>query len=224
MQVGPLHGSLVGVARGTAAFQDGGGHMALGFTRKGRIINARDAALRGPDSRFLSETQIRRLREQGVVDALELPVVTTLVGYACMVKDADAIKALRFNVDLNDSTPEGFSPIHIATIMADRLAIWLLLDAGADADTKDAQGNTALHLAVKHRYRRENGIPEELVRRGASPWALDASGRTPLEALVHERDRLFPQGSASPSTAHESHHLISRDIEDFGRLVHSGAN
>lgn len=196
--------------------------MALGITRKGRIINARDAALSGPDSRFLSQTQIRRLRERGVVDALGLPVVTTLLGYACMVKDADAIKALRFNVDLNDTTPEGFAPIHIATIMADRLAVWLLMEAGANADTRDAQGNTALHLAVRYRYRRDEKLPEELVRRGASPWARDARGRTPLEAMIQERERLFPQGSASPSRAHETHYLMSRDIEDFRQLIHEG--
>ena len=61
--------------------------------------------------------------------------------------------------------------------VGDRDAIRLLLAQGADINEKDANGDTALHLAVSRDYR---VVVKHLVNAGADVNAVNGAGVTPL--------------------------------------------
>ena len=58
----------------------------------------------------------------------------------------------------------------------------LLVDAGADVNTKAGEGYTALHVAAE---RGDLEMAEFLVAKGANPNAATTSKRTPLHEAVH---------------------------------------
>jgi ankyrin repeat protein len=61
-----------------------------------------------------------------------------------------------------------------------------LLKKGADANAKDAMGNSALDLALTRRY--NTAIMDELLRYGAKPDIKDAEGNTPLARALNNDD------------------------------------
>ncbi len=64
---------------------------------------------------------------------------------------------------------------------ADRDVIDFLVKQGASLDSRDAQNNTALHLAILNGHR---VIAKYLVQKGADIDATDNSGRTPLQLAI----------------------------------------
>ncbi len=77
------------------------------------------------------------------------------------------------------ATAGGRRPLHLAADVSCRRIARMLLDAGADVDARDADGETALSLATRHRYAHK--LVELLLDRGADPHVRTRDGRTPLD-------------------------------------------
>jgi ankyrin repeat protein len=76
-------------------------------------------------------------------------------------------------------------PLHFAAYYgASPNYLGLLLDHGAEINSGDGRGVTALHLAARGWDARKVGL---LIKRGANVNAVDSLGRTPLDMAIECR-------------------------------------
>jgi ankyrin repeat protein len=75
----------------------------------------------------------------------------------------------------NSRTAIGETPLQIAAIRGDTLAVAALIDAGADIDARGEHGYTALHEAVEQRQAAAVSL---LLSRGASATIVNDDGHT----------------------------------------------
>lgn len=87
------------------------------------------------------------------------------------------------NVNPRDS--EGNTPL-MAAARSTNMSVQLLLDAGAEVNTTNALGQTALHVAANAGYAE---ILRTLIEAGANTGAVDHEGRTAIDLITHERLR-----------------------------------
>jgi ankyrin repeat protein len=64
--------------------------------------------------------------------------------------------------------------------------VWMVLNHGADVNTRDKRHRTALHHAIKTH---SLVVIEALIRHGADVNVSDFQGITPLTLAVKEKDR-----------------------------------
>ena len=91
----------------------------------------------------------------------------------------------------------GRTPDQTVTERLVRECVTLAVDGGADMDSTDSSGNTALHRAAA---RRLNSVVEFLVERGATLDVKNEKGQTPLAMASADRFGQAPSG-ADNSTA-----------------------
>ena len=86
------------------------------------------------------------------------------------------------NVPLSETDGEHSTPLHWACFAGSDTAIYYLLAWGADVNSRDNLGNTALHLAIKSadNFPNTRAIKELLIK-GANRLAKDNLGKTPLD-------------------------------------------
>ena len=89
---------------------------------------------------------------------------------------------LDHQADVHRRDANGWTALHYA-VGAGRVAVLLLLKAGADLDAAAGDGTTPLHEAVR---RMNIGSVTALCRFGADRAAVDHQGRTPAELLTDE--------------------------------------
>ena len=80
-------------------------------------------------------------------------------------------------VDVNQSHPEGLTPLHRAASMEHSDVVQVLIDAGADVEPKDSEGGTPLHCACEVG---ELDIVQMLVKAGADLCVVDDDSTTCL--------------------------------------------
>lgn len=85
-------------------------------------------------------------------------------------------------VNLDAPNSEGRSPLLAAIHRGLWKALYVLLEAGADPNVRDPDGQTALHLVVDGPFADPEPIAA-LLKAGADPQLRDAQGRTPLERI-----------------------------------------
>lgn len=93
-----------------------------------------------------------------------------------------------------DGRPEfaGRTPLHHAAQLGDTRSMGILLAAGADPNTPDAQGNTPLHLvATNPRLRHPEFVARRLIDAGARLDLRNARERTPLQELEADHHRVL---------------------------------
>lgn len=73
------------------------------------------------------------------------------------------------------------SPLHLAVLHSKFDEAKSLLQAGADVEARDSNGETPLHYAAEHDFIH---LLELLLHRGADPYAVDKLGDTPLHAAA----------------------------------------
>lgn len=93
----------------------------------------------------------------------------------------------------------GVAPLHRAVRNRCSAAVTALVDNGADPRLRNKGGSTALHLAVQNTgksnsgsdaaYEEQRRIIAELLRHGAGPADVDASGKTVAAAATSDRIR-----------------------------------
>jgi len=92
------------------------------------------------------------------------------------VKSAIAVGA---NVD--DISPSGHAPLHLAVWSNNAEIVKLLLDHNVDINQEDERGRTVLHIAATAGY---SGIVQLLLAHGADVHAEDGNGYTPLHGVA----------------------------------------
>ena len=134
-------------------------------------------------------------------------------------KDGNAVTAL-----LDKGSPSlintrdlssGDSALHIATTRRDLTWMQFLMAKGANVNTPNAKGETALVVAVNLGF--NEGV-ELLVGSGAAVDARNRTGETPLITAVHNRNvglmRLLLKAGADPDRADNS----GRTARDYAAL------
>ncbi|MEN8179498.1 MAG: ankyrin repeat domain-containing protein [Pseudomonadota bacterium] len=102
------------------------------------------------------------------------PLATALLARNTLV--ADYLVKQQANID-----PDALLRQTVLLGQADRDVIDFLTKQGAALDNPDAEGNTALHLAIINGRR---VIAKYLVQKGADIDLADSSGRTPLQVAI----------------------------------------
>ncbi len=98
---------------------------------------------------------------------------------------------VRAKMDI-DEMARGFTPLHYH-ISLHRLAVnfpaiaTILLDAGANINAKDAEGNTPLHIAAKKGYASK---VQYLLSRGANPAIKNNQGQLPVDLVPEPNQAL----------------------------------
>jgi ankyrin repeat protein len=82
----------------------------------------------------------------------------------------------------------------------------LLLDAGADVNSREANGRTALHAAAQQGY---NDVVKLLVGRGADLAAADKDGAKPIDAALGKL-----RGGRGPGVVHSDTAKLLNDLAD----------
>lgn len=87
------------------------------------------------------------------------------------------------HLDLNQQDEAGRTLLHY--LSTDPEMVRLLLRNGADPNVRDEQGETPLHIAVRHNVKRSADL---LLAAGADPLAANAEQRTPLGISTEHRN------------------------------------
>jgi len=104
---------------------------------------------------------------------------------------------IEHGADVNQVTGVGgMTPLHMSARRGTTRIAEALLDAGADIEAKDKDGETPLRRAVNCGQERTVRL---LLSRGANPQSTDKNGRTPLDAARSEGVRNALQGELQDS-------------------------
>ena len=95
--------------------------------------------------------------------------------------------------DINDKDSEDSTPLHWACYCNSHKIINFLVSLGADVDSRDLNGATPLHIALKKfdwRDQRKSFITiQRLYNTGANPKIKDKSGKTALQLAKEFPDK-----------------------------------
>ncbi|KAL3908162.1 MAG: hypothetical protein SGPRY_009904 [Prymnesium sp.] len=172
-----------------------------------RLLSCVLARARGGDA--FPPTGIRHSLEDASASQNLLALLALAVGRPIIVHADDAANASEEEVELTDPVqPSGESPfsprrptithsdLHLSTELVSQaqsadtlpLAVERLLDAGADANARDADSNTPLFLSVYvPDVRAALMVVHHLLRRGADPNSIRCGGTILNHALANSR-------------------------------------
>ncbi len=100
------------------------------------------------------------------------------------MKNEDLLKTyINHNININAYHKDTFtSPLMLAASLGYNNVCKILLEAGADVNASDLEGNTPLHLAIQHW-----NVIQTLLDYGADPNALNDEGYTPIMLIQHRK-------------------------------------
>jgi ankyrin repeat protein len=163
---------------------------AIALLQQGASAEARDAT--GETALALTAERgnaavARALLQAGADPAARLPSGETAMHRAAAYGRGNIIDVLAgagADVDVRIRSSErrdGWTPLMVATVESQLVAVQVLLERSAEVDARNTRGRTALLLAAW--YGAED-IVERLLRAGADPTIVDASGITPERAAT----------------------------------------
>jgi hypothetical protein len=134
-----------------------------------------------------------------LVDALDLPAdtVVDLVKMSGSLlacgKAEQLVPKLQHGADANVLDPSGVPVLHSAIRIEDNAAkpwrggfVELLLEIGADPNTRDKTGLSALHVSATRGF--PSAVMAMLLRHGADAYTKDPIGRSVLHYLAHDKE------------------------------------
>ena len=110
--------------------------------------------------------------------------------YAAAEGDAGSCEQLiAGGEDVNRPDASEWTPLHFAAQSQSEEAVRVLLDAGAEVDVPNVDGNTALWVSLVN-YRGNGRVPAVLIDHGADPMIENRAGVSPrgLAKLVANYD------------------------------------
>ena len=126
-------------------------------------------------------------------------------------------------VDPNCRRARGFSmpPLYYAVGIANKHVVKVLLDAGADPNQADSNGETPLHEASRMGYKEKARL---LLDAGAEPNKANSHGETPLLLAVRKVKKQLLHSGAKPNMAqHDGKAAINDDLGVVKLLMKAGA-
>lgn len=109
-------------------------------------------------------------------------------------------------------------PLHLASSNEHFDVVALLLDMGADINSRDSGGDTALSRVLTLERARRSGMPETLIDAGIDPSLRNKQGKTALEEFEDSASRLsqIPQWSGQSAAEHAAE---KRELLDDVRQI-----
>ena len=157
--------------------------------RESTLLRTNESQIRDRDSEEMRSEDLRRLDKRHRLPLL----IAAEAGQPGTVK-----LLLRQGHDVNMTTPDGVSALHLAAKGGHILVVDLLIEMGARVDAADARGATPLHYAAKGGDER---VVEHLLDQRVNVNATDNFGDTPLSLARsgrHQRiERLLIKFGAS---------------------------
>ena len=138
-------------------------------------------------------------------------------------RSAEVSGLLSKGVDPNCRRAGGFSmpPLYYAVGIAPKQVVKVLLDAGADPNQADSNGETPLHEACRMGYKDKAWL---LLEAGAVPNKANSRGETPLFLAVRKVKKQLLHSGAKPNMAqHDGKASINDDLGVVKLLMKAGA-
>ncbi len=135
-----------------------------------------DARSRTGDSAILTAVYHR---QKEIVNLLVARGATLSIFEACAAGEVERVERLVNAGTINDYSPDGWTPLHLAAFFGHTKIAELLLahDADVSARSRNPNGNTPLHAALAGNHKFVAGL---LIGGGADVNAPDAAGWRPL--------------------------------------------
>jgi len=118
-------------------------------------------------------------RQKEIVNLLVARGATLSIFEACAAGEVERVERLVNAGTINDYSPDGWTPLHLAAFFGHTKIAELLLahDADVSARSRNPNGNTPLHAALAGNHKFVAGL---LIGGGADVNAPDAAGWRPL--------------------------------------------
>jgi ankyrin repeat protein len=118
-------------------------------------------------------------RQKEIVNLLVARGAELSIFEACAAGEVERVERLLDGDRVNDHSPDGWTPLHLAAFFGHARIAEMLLARGADATvrSRNANGNTPLHAALAGNHKLVAGL---LVGAGADVNATDSAGWRPL--------------------------------------------
>lgn len=153
-------------------------------------------------------------------------------GFGCSV----GVRALLENKADVHSTPKGihaiylvdrwYTPLHSAAHRHHTDTIDILLEYGAEIDSKDRDGDTPLHVAARscgNPYHREQDAVQHFISRGASAMIQNKQGTTIIDILarrLREEEKTIGEENHDPKmlkAVREAHEFAVKHVQEINK-------
>src|SRR3989442_4318469 len=126
-------------------------------------------------------------RQKEIVNLLVARGVTLSIFEACAAGEVERVERLVNAGTINDYSPDGWTPLHLAAFFGHTKIAELLLahDADVTARSRNQNGNTPLHAALAGNHQFVAGL---LIGQGADVNAADTDGWRPLHMAAHNNN------------------------------------
>ena len=131
---------------------------------------------------------------------------------------------IEYEVDINAHHGDtSMTPLLLAAALGHNHICHILIDAGADINAIDYQGNTPLHLAIQNHHEENVEVVQTLIEHGANIGAINEEGLTPTMLAAHIKNdaciNILNSQLAEKSPSHIYEELDEPKYQNIFRFV-----